>query len=156
MFRNDTEILIQRNEYDKLTIEKWDEKCNRIYVFGDMQMVWRKCRYGIFAAVWIILIAIANCLSLPSGTIKAANGVVDLREIDFSQRQNYRLDGEWEFYWKQLLSYEDMQNFIPDLYAVIPDAWNNYTMNGESLPGQGYATYRLHVITDLPANTKSG
>ncbi len=119
-------------------------------------MIQRKYRYGIVIAVLIILIAFVNCLSLPSKTIEAKNGVVDLSGIDFSQRENYRLDGDWEFYWEQLLSYKDLQNSKPDLYADIPDTWNHYELNGETLPGQGYATYRLHIITDLPENTQLG
>ena len=119
-------------------------------------MIQKKCRYGILVAVLVILFALVFSLSLPSKTMKAENGVIDLSKIDFGQRENYRLDGDWEFYWEQLLSYEDLQNKKPDLYADIPDTWNHYELNGGNLPGQGYATYRLHVITDLPENTQIG
>ena len=119
-------------------------------------MIQKNYRYVILIAVLAILFALVNSLSLPSKTMRVEKGIVDLSEINFGQRENYRLDGEWEFYWEQLLSDKDIQNSKPDLYADIPDTWNHYEFNGENLPGQGYATYRLHVITNLPANTQIG
>jgi len=119
-------------------------------------MIQRKYGYGILVAVLIILFALVYCLSIPSKTVKAEDGVVDLSEIDFSQRENYRLDGYWEFYWNQLLRYGDFHTSKPSLYADIPGSWKNYELNGKKLPSMGCGTYRLHIITDLPRNTQLG
>lgn len=78
---------------------------------------------------------------------KAKNGVLDLSSWDWEEDGNVKLDGNWDFYWKQLLSYKDFQKNeagqpIP---ADVPNVWNGYIVNGESLPGEGYATYKLHV-----------
>ncbi|QGG47582.1 ATP-binding protein [Heliorestis convoluta] len=60
------------------------------------------------------------------------------------------LNGEWEFYWSKLLTYDDLHNHNnnvePDLMAQVPKVWNAYTVNDKNLPGFGYATYRLKVI----------
>lgn len=87
---------------------------------------------------------------------QANNGILTISQDNFEEYGNLKLDGEWEFYWKKLLHYPDLLSQIPDRYAAIPDAWNEYSLHGEKLPGEGYATYRLHVVTNLPAETTLG
>lgn len=70
--------------------------------------------------------------------------------------ENVRLDGKWEFHWNQLLTYNDLIHNGSGIHAPVPDTWNNYSINGIKLPGQGYATYRLHVVSHLPQNTLLG
>lgn len=78
------------------------------------------------------------------------HGVLDLRGESFSQHGVINLKGEWEFYWKQLVSYKDISssNSRLDIYAEVPGFWNAYRIGGKSLPGTGYATYRLNVKTE--------
>jgi len=83
-------------------------------------------------------------------------GKLDLRQWDFSTDGNIKLDGKWEFYWHRLLMYKDLEGAKPDLYAGVPNTWNTYLIDGEKLPGQGYATYRLHVNTNLSPGTMLG
>jgi hypothetical protein len=55
------------------------------------------------------------------------NGVADLRESGMNGNFITRLNGEWEFYWKQLVTPQDFQNGKkPSLtgYFSIPDYWN--------------------------------
>lgn len=84
---------------------------------------------------------------------QAQKGVLDLSNWDFEKDGVVSLDGEWEFYWNQLLTYEDFngeeENKL-DGYYKIPSVWNDYTLNGDKLPGEGYATYRLKVkVNDI-------
>ena len=56
----------------------------------------------------VFLLLIALCFRRPSlaydGVVpQAKQGVIDLRNVDFNQ-QTIKLNGEWEFYWKQLLT----------------------------------------------------
>ena len=75
-------------------------------------------------------------------------GILDLRDWDFSHQSIINLNGEWEFYWKQLVSCEDFSyNIKPDAYIKVPSYWRGYQVKGESLSGMGYATYRLKVKT---------
>lgn len=88
---------------------------------------------------------------LHQGTLNLSNG-------NSLQDGLINLNGEWEFYWQRLLTYDDLhdEKLEPDLIAEVPSIWNSYNIGGNSLPGQGYATYRLHVITNLPEGTSLG
>ncbi|MTI95545.1 MAG: response regulator [Firmicutes bacterium] len=74
-------------------------------------------------------------------------GAIDLSNWTSAQQGLINLNGEWEFYWEKLLTYEHFRNGTrqPDLLVEVPKVWNSYDLNGENLPGFGYATYRLKV-----------
>ncbi|MGG1556262.1 ATP-binding protein [Paenibacillus ferrarius] len=65
------------------------------------------------------------------------------------------LDGEWEFYWNQLLTPDDFRQgpSMPHTgsvsYINVPSPWNGKLLNGIKLPAYGAATYRM-VLTGLP------
>ncbi|HQL35492.1 MAG TPA: histidine kinase [Bacillota bacterium] len=109
------------------------------------------------ANILVIIILLSGCSAdISSGDSGIDSGILDLTAWDFDSGNNIKLDGEWEFYWSKLLTYEEIKNEKPDLYAEVPNAWNTYTLNGAALPGAGYATYRLHVRTSLPKGTLMG
>jgi len=76
-----------------------------------------------------------------------SRAVLDLSRWDPVQGGLVTLSGGWEFYWKKLFSYDDLNKDKPepDLMAEVPAVWNNYKLNGENLSGFGAATYRLRV-----------
>jgi Signal transduction histidine kinase len=81
----------------------------------------------------------------------AKDGVLDLRDWDFEKQGIAKLNGEWEFYYGKLLTPEDFQNKnkpIKTGLLNIPGSFNNYIYNGKPLDSQGYATYRLKVLTN--------
>ncbi len=105
----------------------------------------------------IITITLSGCSSVAvSDTPKVNAGILDLTGWDINTQQTIQLDGQWEFYWDKFLNYSDFQGVSPDLYANVPKTWNEYSIDGKNLPGQGYATYRLHIKTDIPVNTSLG
>jgi signal transduction histidine kinase len=54
------------------------------------------------------------------------------------------LDGEWEFYWNQLLSPDSLLlQRSTSTFQQVPLRWSLYKINGERLPVRGYCTYRL-------------
>lgn len=111
----------------------------------------------LISFVAIITISLSGCsLEASKDTPEANAGILDLTECDFSRHQTLQLGGQWEFYWGRFLSYSDFQGTKPDLYANVPETWNSYSIDGKNLPGQGYASYRLHIKTDLPVNTSLG
>lgn len=89
---------------------------------------------------------------------KAVQGVIDLNGWDIGKDGVISLEGDWEFYWKQLLTPEDFavdhSGEQPDRtgFIAFPGLWNGYEIQDESgvhrLAGDGYATYRLVVYTD--------
>lgn len=78
---------------------------------------------------------------------KAVNGILDLTKWRFEEGP-IRLDGQWEFYWNQLIEPRELLEFSGKKTTIqLPGSWNQILDNGEKLPGDGYATYRLTLIT---------
>lgn len=65
---------------------------------------------------------------------------------DSPGEQESSLAGDWEFYWMQLLSPDDIQyTDIKPGYIQVPTAWGGQVIDGESLTSHGYATYRKEM-----------
>ena len=102
-------------------------------------------------------VAIIFCLILcffPAGcgqTTKApqaVNGVLDLTSWDFENDGIVQLNGEWELYWRQLLSPEDFlqENMVKKTGVfTIPGRWDGREIEGVRQCGDGYATFRITV-----------
>ncbi len=91
----------------------------------------------------------ASALSAPI----AKQGVLDLSGWNLERDGIIKLDGEWEFYWKQLLKPGDFETgTVPPQtgFFTMPKSWNGYELKGQQLSGDGYATFRLKVITKDP------
>lgn len=83
-------------------------------------------------------------------------GVLDLRGTAFDDKGVISLNGEWIFYWERLLTPENyLAETSPDMGIPVnvPSYFSNYEIEGESLPGIGYGTYKLTVI--LPEDYRS-
>ncbi|KAA3660848.1 MAG: response regulator [Calditrichaeota bacterium] len=77
----------------------------------------------------------------------ASQGVLDLRNWNFESEGIVDLSGEYKFYWQQLLTPTDTQNVHqPSSFMHVPDTWNGKRIDGTSLPGQGFATYKLKIL----------
>ncbi|MDR9857584.1 ATP-binding protein [Paenibacillus sp. VCA1] len=76
---------------------------------------------------------------------------MDLSAWDFKQNKRIKLDGEWQFYWNQLLTPEDFKAAkpVPSTYMQVPSRWNGKAINGKRLPAHGSATYRM-VLRNVP------
>jgi signal transduction histidine kinase len=103
----------------------------------------------------IVLCFTAAIACAPSHSGKAppvaVKGVLDLRHWDFEKDGPLEIKGESEFYWKQLMSPAD---FAPPAqggavgadYIRFPGEWNKYSVRGEPVGGDGYATYRFRLL----------
>lgn len=80
----------------------------------------------------------------------AVNGVLDLRRTVLSK--NIPLNGEWFFYWKQFVRPGE-ENKSTGHIINFPSRWDNYPMNGKTLPSFGYASYTLQIL--LPKTDRS-
>ncbi len=82
---------------------------------------------------------------------QAREGIIDLRGWDFTDKGNVGIDGEWEFYWHQLLepkdftarSHADEKEYVP-----VPGVWSQYEYQHQPIANFGYATYRLLIRLD--------
>lgn len=81
-----------------------------------------------------------------SSAQQAEKGIIDLRGIDLNQ-ETIALDGEWEFYWDQLLSSIDVDSLAERDFYSFPQLWNDgVTDKKQLLSATGFGTYRLKVI----------
>ena len=93
--------------------------------------------------VW--LDASQQCQAAPA---KAVLGQLDLSTLDVAHGEVAALDGDWAFYWEQLLTPEDFGagKPVPEVsYAPLPSNWSKTSFRGQPLPARGYATYRLKI-----------
>lgn len=99
---------------------------------------------GIFLLIFNCNSSIFHTTSVPD----AKNGVLDLTTYNPITDGVVTLDGEWEFYWNELLTPEDFKdpNFSrTPLLLQVPGSWNGTKINDAELSGEGYATYRLKI-----------
>lgn len=82
----------------------------------------------------------------------AQNGTIDLTTYDFTKNV-VGLKGDWEIYWKKFYYPTDFASskIQPDKFIRLPSGWSDSVIDGKKLPGQGYATHRLHI--KLPPDT---
>ena len=84
---------------------------------------------------------------------EAVKGILDLSGWDLKENGPVALRGEYEFYWMQhVMPAEFPKTAQPRKsgYIRVPGYWNSFKMNGEKLPGEGYATYRLTIVLKEP------
>ncbi len=103
-----------------------------------------------FLFVCILLIFVVSCDSNRKKPPTAKNGVLDLRGWDFEKDGIIKLDGEWEFYWKQFLMSKDFDTVKKKHLINVPDNWKGYRWNDSVLPGIGYVSYKLKIKLPPP------
>lgn len=77
----------------------------------------------------------------------AQNGELSLKDwIPSHSNPTISLDGQWAFYWHELLTPEDIKNDTrTPVYAQVPAEWSKLSVNGQKFPNKGYATYHLTI-----------
>ncbi|MGE0088832.1 MAG: 7TM diverse intracellular signaling domain-containing protein [Bacteroidales bacterium] len=112
-----------------------------------------KIRLFLFLSISLVLSSlVAN--SAINKPIK--EGLLDLSVIDIEKSKNIKLQGECEFYWKQLLEPKDFiseKEAVIPTYVKIPKSWTTYTIKNTKLSNKGYATYRI-IIKKIPDSKK--
>lgn len=100
----------------------------------------------------VVLVCLPGCsIQNHSSSFYAQQGKLDLRNWSFPANEFIYLTGGWELYWNQLLDRAQILALDPDLISEVPGLWSE-----QSLPKQGYATYRLEVSTSLPKGSLLG
>lgn len=72
-------------------------------------------------------------------------GVLDLEGWEPDKCHVLHLDGEWEFFWNRWIVSEGLESADSDGLFFVPGKWSNYRLNGDKLPADGIASYRIHV-----------
>jgi signal transduction histidine kinase len=109
------------------------------------------CVWGLTLAVIAVFILLAwepeNEKSMPL----ASQGVIDLSDWDMEKDGPVRLDGEWDFYWNQLLGPDSFseQRDMPTgqiRRLNLPSTWNIEHDGSHTKNTTGVATLRLRVL----------
>ncbi|MGB0177079.1 MAG: ATP-binding protein, partial [Owenweeksia sp.] len=87
------------------------------------------------------------------GTIQAQpvayKGVLDLRELDYTEHSMIPLEGEWEFYWNRIYSAQTLNSHhfkgSPDFINYMT-SWSDLPQTEGEAHSYGYATMRLKII----------
>ncbi len=103
--------------------------------------------------VIVILVFSSACQQSNTRKIppKAVKGILDLRGWDFQRDGSLRLDGEWEFFWNELLDPNSppvRSSKNEKHYISLPDHWNGYELENKELPNIGYASFGLVILAD--------
>ncbi|TAD95555.1 MAG: hypothetical protein EAZ97_15300 [Bacteroidetes bacterium] len=77
---------------------------------------------------------------------KVVKGILDLRNYDFRTQESVSLNGEWEFFYKTLLSEQNFEIKNDKQFIQVPSIWNNYAWNGSKITGNGYASYKMKML----------
>ena len=76
---------------------------------------------------------------------------------DWEPEKGYvSLDGDWEFFWNDFLSYEELQAVASKKTITVPASWSEYKTGELKLDSEGHATYRLRLKTGLEDGTYLG
>ncbi len=104
-----------------------------------------------------ILLYISFTAAASNNNYYIENGILDLELTNIEELKSIKLQGDWEFYWNQLLEPKDFENSENTLYPIFgktPKGWTSYQIDNAKLPNKGYATYRL-IINKKPDTTET-
>ncbi|HAF30179.1 MAG TPA: hypothetical protein DCG75_14150 [Bacteroidales bacterium] len=76
------------------------------------------------------------------------DGIIDLELTNINDSKSIKLQGDWEFYWNQLLEpkdFDENQHKLTPLFEKVPKSWTAYKIDSTKLPNKGFATYRLII-----------
>jgi signal transduction histidine kinase len=102
-----------------------------------------RIKKSLYSIVLLYILGIGQSLAVPVAIAPLAkNGIIDLRRQNLDNK--IALNGEWLFYWHQLLTPTDP---VPANGVLVnfPYRWTDAT-NEKHYPSFGYATYKLTVL----------
>ncbi|MFC5702583.1 diguanylate cyclase domain-containing protein [Cohnella faecalis] len=115
-------------------------------------------RRHLFLMITLVIV-LAGCAKPPSDTDekpKSFSGRMDLTDSKMKADELVDLNGEWAFYWRQLLEPKDLSSGTEQRtgYIDMPSNWYKHTMDGDKLPRNGFATFALQLRVSDPDQVK--
>ncbi len=98
----------------------------------------------------VFLLGAAGFLSPLKGA-SLEKGHLRLGPEPFKEEKIISLDGQWEFYWKKLLTPQDFSREKkprPTHYLRLPGPWSKQAPGKKALPAKGYGTFRAVIDFD--------
>ncbi len=97
---------------------------------------------------FLLILTFIGC-SPPRNTPRVEKGVIDLRDWNFQENGSVELEGEWEFYWKELLDNDQIDKkvkLVNRSFLKVPDTWKNQMIGHQILDGVSFGTYRVKIL----------
>jgi PAS domain S-box-containing protein len=95
----------------------------------------------------LAVVSVAGCDLHRQSPPRASKGVLDLRGWDFTRDGPVELAGEFEFNWGRHIDPGQIDRAARGAaFVTLPGYWNGQRVDGETLSGEGFATYRLTVL----------
>lgn len=112
----------------------------------------------VFFLLLTFLCFFISCTTTEHNTPRAKDGVLDLSHWELERDGKLFLNGEWRFYWNELLEpgqilFNDSQGRY-DL-CEVPGTWNKHILNGASYPGMGHGTFVLYLVNERNSEIKA-
>jgi signal transduction histidine kinase len=104
----------------------------------------------------LLLITAGSVIPAAGQSFMAQEGVLDLRNLTNRDRFIVNLNGEWGFYWNQMLFPNDFKKITkpkPDIFGNVPSYWTAYKKSIHTT-GFGFATYHLEIILPEGVNKR--
>ena len=104
----------------------------------------------LFVCAAVILLSVLPVFADTNTAPSASHGILDASSWDFSSDRALSLNGEWEFYWNELISPDAFTSAKPPEatgYIHLPGKWNDFDVHGKKAGSKGYATFHLKVKT---------
>ncbi|MFW7380806.1 MAG: 7TM diverse intracellular signaling domain-containing protein [Oligoflexus sp.] len=97
-----------------------------------------------------LAVAISCLLSAKPTLACNIEGVCDLRATDWSKQEPVSVDGDWEFYWQQILSPQDIQDGKGEFTGFWnpTQQWSTVSFGELKLEHNGYATYHSKLLLE--------
>lgn len=110
-----------------------------------------KNKYPFLLMSLFLLLMMTGCENFKkvNNPPQASQGVIDLNHWDFYNDGVISLDGDWSFYWQQLLIPDDLKQVHTNPPTLnVPSYWSDQEIQDIQLSHTGYGTY--HLRTYLP------
>ena len=104
-------------------------------------------KHRLQALLGIAVIALSLSGPRAEAAVVAMAGTLDLRENDWRQEARVDLEGEWKFWWNQLV--DPSMPVATESITWLPEPWNKagrHSSHVQAFPSQGCATYRLQIL----------
>jgi signal transduction histidine kinase len=107
-------------------------------------------KWTLMAAIWMVVLNVLGISAAAASDGKVSlsppdKGVIEILDYGTEEQAVIPLQGEWEFYWKQLLvpsDFEERDNLNP-AYISVPSSWHGDSLDETGRSSHGFGTYRL-------------
>lgn len=112
-----------------------------------------RTRIVFFASIFVLIGLVGCQQSEPYTAADTSPGYLDLSQWDVKDGTLTSLDGDWYFFWEQLLPPDSVFDQPSPSYVQVPATWTTYDLPGTTITPSGYATYALRLR--LPDTTRT-